>query len=142
MTPGQKVALTLDLDTYNMFEYFFGGCPKKIENHNVAIIVKGVGVDRNNHAYWLIDETMAVLVQAGIPQEIRKFMYEIIFKPNKEKQKKFPKKLTVDDLRPGFIVWLVTCFFAIAVFVIEVIWFYSKRILGLISLLLFLRNFQ
>ena len=132
--PGEKIAGTVDEESYITMRYFFKKAPRML-NQRFSSILKGVATYRNNHAYWLIEDTMQILIQAGIPQYIKKSMFIQFFKAIPQPVVKVPKVFSIDDLRFCFVVWLITCSVAIGVFLIEIIFFYGKTILiGILGL--------
>mgnify|MGYP003483889887 FL=1 len=74
---------------------------------------------------------MRFLIQAGIPQYVRKNVYEICHK--REPKIKMPQVFSFNDLQFEFVTWLVACSIAVGVFFLELIWFYGK--LGLTSVI-------
>ncbi|CAG9809591.1 unnamed protein product [Chironomus riparius] len=78
----------------------------------------GYAVYRNNFIYDLLQNVTQQLIPAGIPQHLAKLNQWIIFKSHKEIAYKSPSVLTIDDLRTGFLLWMVACCITIGVFVI------------------------
>lgn len=138
--PNEKIAVTIDLDSFNILKSTFGEMPRKI-NLELFNIVKGIGVYQNNHVYWLMEETMRKIIPAGIPQYIRKFVYNFFVKHAENPKRKIPKVLKLDDLKVGFILWLVACFVSFFVFLLELIWIHGKSAIGLFFILKFLKRF-
>ena len=121
-----NIAITIDLDSYNILKSVFGNMPRKIEVE-LFNMAKGVGVAQYNHVYWMMENTMRILIQAGIPQYVRKFIYEENFKPSQESKGKVPKVFSLDDLEFQFIIWLITCAVVFSVFVLELLWFHVNK---------------
>lgn len=142
-TPAAKVAVTIDEDSYNILKNYYGDMPRKI-NNDLYSLIKGIGVWRNNHAYWLMEDTLRKIIPAGIPQYVRKKAFGFFFKEANQQKTKIPQVLTVNDLKFGFVTWLITCLIAICAFVIELVWFYGVKgfrlTLGLFCLLKNLRK--
>ena len=140
--PAAKVAVTIDEESYRILKNYYRDVPRKL-NMDLAILVKGIGVWRNNHAYWLMEDTMRQLIPAGIPQFVRNRVLEFIFKETREVTTKIPQVLTVNDLKFGFVTWLITCLIAVSAFVIELIWFYGiKGFRITLGLFCFLRSLK
>lgn len=140
--PAAKVAVTIDEESYRILKNYYGNVPRKL-NMDLAILVKGIGVWRHNHAYWLMEETMRKIVPAGIPQFVRNRVFEFLFKETREENTKIPQVLTVNDLKFGFVTWLITCLIAVIAFVVELIWFYGIKGLRItLGLICFLRNLK
>ena len=126
MDPSKKVAVTFDEETYQIGISFFKKHPRKLKQYSEKIL-KGVATYRNNHAYWLIEDTMRILIQAGIPQYVKNYIFEVYFREIQESKEKIPKVFGIDDLDYGFIVWLIACSIAVAGFVVELLWFYLRK---------------
>ena len=124
--PGSPAGLTLDVESYHISKLLFKKNPRNL-NHHFSANVKGVATFRNAHSYWLIEDTMRILIQAGIPQYIKKFIILFCFKETREVEVKIPKVFSINDLEFGFVVWLVACSVAIAGFLCELMWFYCKE---------------
>lgn len=79
--------------------------------------------DRNNFMIDLFDEIIERLLPSGIIQHLKnKYGYSTSFI-----LKHGPKVLSVDDLSYGFIIWLVTCAMSLSVFVLEIVFYFSKE---------------
>ena len=98
----------------------------------------------NNHAYWLLVKTMRKLVPAGIPQFIRNTVYDFRLKYALPPVLKGPKVFTFEDLKFGFVIWLIAISIALTAFIIEIVKFHgvlvTKSIVGLYFLLKFIRR--
>lgn len=121
--PRSKIAVTVDYDSYKIIKAILKRMPRKV-NDDFSFTNKAVGVFRNNYAYKLVEDTMKILIDAGIPQHIRKIVHELFRNIVKDTESKV-KVLNVDDLKAGFVTWLVTCCIAIIVFLMELFWFYG-----------------
>lgn len=64
---------------------------------------------------------MSKLVQSGIPKNFEKQIYENVFKPRlgEEEEKKV---FSIEDLKFGFVIYLVACVGAILAFIGEILW--------------------
>ena len=120
-----KVSMTIDVESYRITRSLITAVPP-IMDYKMCALVKGMGVWRNNHAYWLMEDTMRQLIPAGIPQFLRKFVHELFIKPYKP-DVKTPKVFSLEDLKFGFVTWLIACSVAFSVFVIELTWFYGVK---------------
>ena len=79
----------------------------------------GYAVYRNNFIFDLLQNVTQQLIPAGIPQHLAKLYQWIIFKTHQEIVYKSPSVLTLEDLRTGFLLWIVACCITIVVFVFE-----------------------
>jgi hypothetical protein len=79
----------------------------------------GVRFSRNHFLYKKTDEVTQRLTSAGIMKNLWNDFHNQ-FKPI-PKDIKEPKVLNVDDLRFGFIIWLVACGISSSVFLSEII---------------------
>lgn len=140
--PAAKVAVTIDEDSYRILLNYYGNMPRKFDV-DFSILVKGIGVWRNNHAYWLMEETMRKIIPAGIPQYVRNNVLGCLFKETRQQKAKIPQVLTVNDLKFGFVTWLITCSIAVGAFLVELIWFYgTKGLTTALGLLCLLKNLR
>lgn len=73
---------------------------------------------KDSFLFHLTEEILRDLITGGIPQHLVKFYEEILYPPLLE-DLAGPKVLRIDDLSYGFIIWLVSCSIAVAVFVAE-----------------------
>lgn len=122
--------------------------PRKI-NIELFTILKGIGVYHNNHAYWKLEKVMRNLIPSGIPQHIRKSIFDVRFKysvdPVKIPSKLLnlvtsPKVFSLEDLSFEFVIWLVSISVAVAVFMIEVAYVFGKKcVINLTGLYFFLK---
>lgn len=149
--PKADIAITIDMDTYNLVNSIFGYVPRKI-NIDLFTMVKGIAVYQNNHAYWLLEYTMRNLIQAGIPQFVRKSIFDMQYKNDVDSANiahmdiKKQAVFTMEDLQFGFVIWLVSILIAVIAFALELIYFYGKMslksVVGLISILKFLKSLR
>lgn len=94
----------------------------------------GIGVMMNNFIFPLVDEAMGRLVQNGIPQYFLSYIEKVVLHPLPPDDKK-PKVFGVKDLGFGFYIFLVFCAISILVFLLELLIFHVKELIGLITLL-------
>lgn len=141
--PTANVAITLDEDSYKVFESIFEKMPRKI-NTELFTNLKGIAVYQNNHAYWMVEKVMRFLVPSGIPQHIRNTIFDVSFKYSANPIKvpsgfinvvTSPKVFSLEDLKFGFIIWLGSITVALTAFVLELIYCYGmicfKNFVGL-----------
>lgn len=124
--PKSKIAVTIDEDSFTAFKHNLVNLPKFLTEK--LTFLKGIGTNHNNHAFWLIEDTMQILISAGIPQWYRKFIFEVLFWDVRHEEKE-PKKFGFDDLAFGFVIWGVACLVTIVVFMMELIWFYLRKLI-------------
>ena len=124
--PGSKIGLTADVETWQLSKIVLKRQVRKLSK-NFSANVKGVVTFKNAHSFWLIEDTMRLLIQGGIPQYIKRFIILFCFKESRQIEISEPKVFSVDDLAFGFVVWLVACSIAIAGFLCELMWFYGKN---------------
>lgn len=119
-----KVALLGDEDTITAARSYLKIKPNLFD-HKESLL-KGIGTKKHNHAFWLIEDTMKMLIQAGIPQWYRKFIYEVLFRdfPSEEI---IPKVFSIHDLEFGFVIWAVACGISFVCFFMECIYFYVRK---------------
>lgn len=125
--PYEKIALTISSDAYFILNRVLKSSPRVV-NIDSLLAMKGIGTHQYNFIFWFVEDMMRLLIPAGIPQYCKKTIYSAL------ENKKFgdssePKVFSVDDLAFGFIVWAVACLLATAVFLIEIAWFYSIKLL-------------
>lgn len=89
-----------------------------------------IAMRRNQFLFWLTEETLQSIIPAGIPQHLIKFYYDINF-PIKEVQKSGPKVLKIDDLKYGFVIWIIASLTTLFVFISELMAkFFAIKILN------------
>ena len=86
--------------------------------------------------FYLTEEVTQILVQAGIPQHLREYVYEYHF--YKKKETKVPQVFAFQDLEFGFEIWLGACGIATVVFIAEVLLNQLNNFIGLTGLLIIL----
>jgi hypothetical protein len=127
----RKAAFTLDEDSMKIGQFLFNKIPDRLERK--LCLLKGIGLNKHNHAFWLIEDTMRILIPAGIPQWTRKFIYEMLFQKFKEEEDK-PKVFTVEDFQFGFVIWSVACGISLVAFLMEIFYFYGRSFLGIFAI--------
>lgn len=119
------------------FEFKIHAKPLKERLYAVA---SAITFYRNNFMLRLTDEVMQGLITGGIPQNFYKRTLSPII-PEKQNQ---PTVLKIEDLKFGFIIWLISCGISILFFSFELLWiFYLKLLIeikNLIGLILVLKN--
>jgi hypothetical protein len=106
----------------------------------------GICSFKNNFAFKLVEDTMAYLIQAGIPQHVFNYFVNFDLTPIIGKPKE-PRVFSFSDLKFGFVIWLIACGISTAVFICEILWKFvstkiQKAIEEIIGLILFLNAFQ
>lgn len=109
---------------FNILRAILKSAPKLIKQE-IYSYMYGVGVFKHNFMYGLTNEVMEKLIQTGIHQYFCKYLMEYYFYDRV--QIKMPKVFTVDDLRFGFVVWIIAVGIAIAVFVCELMFHFIKK---------------
>lgn len=135
-----NLAITIDVDSYRILSVIVPFFPRRL-NYQLYSMVKGMNVYQNNHAYWLMEDTMRKLIPAGIPQYLRRFVLSFFVRETKNHEFKIPKVFSLKDLEFGFVTWLITCFIAIFVFLIEMIWYYGRSFFGIFAIINFFKGF-
>lgn len=140
--PSANIAIAIDLDSYRILKSVFGNVPRSIDNE-LFTTVKGLCVWQNNHAYWLMENTMRKIVPSGIPQHIRNTIFDFRLKFAQPPVTKGPQVFLIEDLKFGFIIWLITISIAVACFIIEITWIYGKiGVKNAVGLYVFLKMLQ
>lgn len=102
--PKAKIGFSMDFDSFLTFKHNLKQEPKLLEQK--LNLLKGIGTWKNNHAFWLIEETMQLLIQSGIPQWHRKFIFEVLVHDVRDKESG-PKQFKFEGLSFNFII--TTC---------------------------------
>lgn len=108
----------------------------------------GISMRMSTFLFHLTEEVVGDLITAGIPQHLRKFYEEMLYPPVYEELAE-PQVLRIEDLRYGFTIWLISCGFAVAGFIYELInqhflrkvKFWMQEVLGLFLFMKLLRNY-
>jgi hypothetical protein len=103
---------------FQIIKNVFKFAPKLIKQRLLNKIY-GVGLFKNNFMIQSTEPVMEILIQAGIPQYFLDYVFEFYFFDREELRG--PKVFSIDDLRFGFVIWLVTCGIALAAFAGELI---------------------
>lgn len=99
-------------------------------------------MDKHNHAFWLIEDIMQILIPAGIPQWTRKFIYDVLFREFMANEDE-PKVFSVEDLKFGFVIWGAACVISLAAFVGEILYFYLiSQFMGLFGISKIFKNIK
>jgi hypothetical protein len=117
---------------------------------NLFTSTSGFITRRNSFLFHSVNEALQELISGGIPQHIYKFYMEKFY-PEIEEEAKEPQKLTIDDLRYGFTIWLAS--FPITVlaffleffykhFTVKILNWIKREIKNLIGLSLMLKFFK
>lgn len=123
--------ITMELD-HKLYRSSFDNVPKIIKEV-INPTPQSVCVSPNNFFNELNREIMNKLISGGIPQYLLKYFFDFIIRPRPE-QKEGPKVFGMEDLKFGFVIWLMCCFFSTIVFTVEVALFNLRKYAGLISL--------
>lgn len=99
----------------------------------------GIAVKKNNFIFDSTNEAMELLIDTGIPQYFMRYVNEVELKPVLAPEPE-PRVFELSDLGFGFYVFLVSCAFSIIAFLGELLWFYGKEMIGLITLLRALKD--
>lgn len=126
--PKSRIAFMIDADSFNAFKHNFPEVPGILEEK--LKFLKGVGTWKNNHAFWLVEETMQKLISAGIPQWYRKYIFEVLLRDARHEESE-SKVFGFEDLEFEFVIWGVACLMTIFVFFMELVWFYAREYVGL-----------
>lgn len=79
----------------------------------------GISMKMNHPMFALITDISENLISGGVLQHIYKFYYDLAY-PKMPQDLKEPEVLTIDDLRHGFIIWIVASSVTVFVFFIEI----------------------
>lgn len=123
--PESKVALMIIEKDHRALTTVFKNVAKLIKQQ-VKDNALGIGVSRNHFIYPLLENTMTPVLEAGIPQYFIDFMLKFYMKVIEDDPKE-PKVFSINDLYFGFVVWISSCSIALAAFIIELVWHYSKK---------------
>jgi hypothetical protein len=120
--PKSKIATFIDVDSFTAAAPFLKGkIPLKLADRKS--LLKGIMMFKYSPMYWVVEDTMKLLIPSGIPQWMKKFINEVVIKGVSEEQKE-PKVFTVEDLEFGFVIWGVACGICLVAFVAEILYFY------------------
>lgn len=103
-------------------------------NLKLLVFHYGVGMMRNNFIYKVTEDAMRNLIDFGIPQYFLNYICENILR-ELPKDKKSPKKFSLNDLEFGFVIYLNCCGISIIIFVIEILIFNVRKVIGLKAVL-------
>lgn len=112
---------------YKVIKAFEMNVPKMMKQ-TLTLEPIGACTTRNNFAFRIIDETMANLTQAGIPQFFFRYLLDFEMRSLEDPPQE-PSVFSVRDLEFGFVTWLIACSFAIVAFIGELIF---KRVMTLL----------
>lgn len=98
----------------------------KLKDQLMAIPVAWA-TQHNDRMFSLLNNVTEGLITGGIVQYLDKYNIENQFH-NWIEEKVGPQKLSINDLRFGFQIWLVSCGIAIVIFLIEISVVNSKKI--------------
>lgn len=115
-----KSSLILTEIDYKAMRACFKDIPKVIDQY-IALDPWGVCTYFDNFALQLIDNTMPLLIQAGIPQHFYSYLleFELHALPLSPKA---PRVFKFSDLEFGFVVWLIACGISTLAFSCEILW--------------------
>ena len=96
----------------------------------------GFGAFKNHFMNELIEDTLQLMIPAGIPQYLFEHHKWLKFGRVHVNKKGGPNVLSIDDLSFGFVLWAVACGLAVIVFCAELFGLWLKlaidRIIGLL----------
>lgn len=103
---------------------------------------EGLCVYRNNFAATLHVKIMDALITAGIPQHWYKFTVEFELRSVPDPPRE-PKVFSIEDLKYGFIIWLVAISVSVGSFLLECcIYFNILAIRSMVGVYVFLKCFK
>lgn len=108
--------------------------PPRIAKTKLLQVQVGIGVMKNNFIFHVMEETFSKLVQSGIVQYYEKFISEVVLRAEINDEK-IIKPFGVEDLKFGFVIFLISCNFAIFVFFFEIFWHSIQNFIGLVGFL-------
>lgn len=128
-----RLAIFMHSDNIRLFSYLYE--VDKIElKERLFSTPMGFGYVANHFMAELREETLQLLIPAGIPQYLIEY-YPKFYYPPYLPDKKGPSVLNMGDLSFGFIICLIAAAFAIAAFLIEIfVYFVRKGVENLIGL--------
>lgn len=130
-----KIGLYLTEKDHRALRVVYKNVPKLIKQQ-IRDATIGIGTRRSNFMFELVQNVMMPAVEAGIPQNLLKFILEAYMQPLEDDPSE-PKVFSFDDLSFGFVVWIITCGMAFVVFIIELLWFYGRILIrNLIGMIL------
>lgn len=140
----KSAVLVGDID-YKLIKWYRNNIPKLIKE-NIKMAPYGVCVYSQNFAFYLTKKSMNRLVEAGILQNIYKYLSDFELRPKIDPPKE-PYVFKFSDLEFGFVTWLIACGISLLMFIIEIIWYYSVRgvkylIRQYVGLFLFIKLFR
>lgn len=99
-------------------------------NLRLLIFHYGIATMRNNFIYKVTENATSYLVDFGIPQYFLKYINENVLKGFPPETRE-PKKFSWSDLEFGFVIHLICCGISILVFVVEILYFNVRNLIGL-----------
>jgi hypothetical protein len=87
----------------------------------------GFALDRNSILFRLVEDILQHTIATGIPQHLKKYHEDFILKIDPVVEDDEPKVLTMEDLSFGFNIVLIALGVSTIVFVLEVLYFRTKK---------------
>lgn len=120
-----KVGIFLTEKDHRALRVVYKNVPKLIKQQNLDITI-GIGTRRSNFFFQLMQNVMVPAVEGGIPQHFLKYILEVFLHPLEDDPSE-PKVFSFSDLSFGFVVWGCACGIFLTVFIIELLWTFSKK---------------
>ena len=140
--PSTKAAITISHFDYKVIRTVEVNVPKMIRESKLLEPYSACTYP-DNFAFKLIEKTMFRLVEAGIPQYHYDFLVNFEFKVLTDPEWE-PSIFSLSDLEFGFVTWLISCGFAIGIFLAQLLYVFLKRearnLSALFAILQFVRH--
>lgn len=117
---------------YRSFYYQNYEDPVKFTEENIQVILYGLLMDKNNIFFKLFRKKLQQLFESGITNIIPGKSYfdqretvESTYEVHEEKLQKV--KLSLNHLKGGFVIWLISLTLTILIFFMEIIYSFFKK---------------
>lgn len=119
-----------------MLKSFLKANLEVMKNQKYQTHLTSTGTMSMNCMSNFVNDVFARLIEAGIPQLYNRRLFDL-FPHHFEDED--PKVFTVADLSFGFEIWLIACGISTCAFLLEVLTFWVRELMGRIALISFLK---
>lgn len=126
-TVGERMAYMDNDRDYQVIKSLFKNSPRKMKS-KLRNDKFGIATMTNNFIYGVTEDVMSALVVGGIPQYFLKYIEKNVLREMPVDPPE-PKDFSIEDLEFGFMIFLICCGISIAIFLIEILMFYGRKIL-------------
>lgn len=126
--PGGKTAYLENDRNFQVTTALYKNPPKRMKS-KVKTEKFGIATMRNNFIYNVTENVMSALVESGIAQYFFQYIKLVVLKGLPTDQQE-PKKFSIEDLKFGFVIFLICCGISIVAFLCEILMFYGRKFFG------------